>query len=306
MIFHANPNVLVGGYIGVDLFFVLSAYLITSILAEEYRSTGTIDLPRFYLRRFLRLGPALLLMLAAYLLLAPFGWPGEPHGRDALISALYLSDFTVAAGIGPEYLSHSWSLAIEEQFYLLWPFLLVPLIRSGRAMLWLAPAWIAMVVWRASFDDWHVFYYRPDTHGTGLIAGALLCFSGWRANRWIGLLGLAILVATSLTTEIKWSAWSIIAAEIAAVMMIASAANMKWVETPMLVHIGKLSYGLYLWHYPIAYYLRTRYNFFVSTSLVLPLSYGAALISYHTVEAWSRQLKDRLSRRNAAESALPA
>jgi len=295
MIFHANPNVVVGGYIGVDLFFVLSAYLITSILADEFRATGAIDLPRFYVRRFLRLGPALLFMLAIYLLLAPLAWPGENHGRDALITALYLSDFTVAAGSGPEYLSHSWSLAIEEQFYLLWPLLLVPLLRSNRAVLWLILGWIAMVAWRFSFTDWRIFYYRPDAHGTGLLAGALLYFSDWRASRWVGLLGLALFVAVCVSVEIKWSAGSIIAAELAAVMMISSVSNIKWVETPMLVHLGKLSYGLYLWHYPIALYLRTRYNFFVSTSLVLPLTYAMALLSYHTVEAWGRQMKDRLS-----------
>jgi len=303
IIFHANPNVLVGGYIGVDLFFVLSAYLITSILAEEFRANNSVNLPRFYLRRFLRLGPALLLMLAVYLLVAPFAWPGETHGRDALISALYLSNFTVAAGLGPDFLSHTWSLAIEEQFYLLWPFLLLPLMRSSRAVAWLAVAWAAMVAWRFSFEDWRVFYYRPDTHGTGLIAGALLYFSGWRANRWAGLAGLAIFTALCLTTEIKHSAWSIIAAEAAAVMMIASVANTKWVETPMLVHLGKLSYGLYLWHYPIAVYLRTRYDFFVSTSFVLPLTYAAALISYHTVEAWGRRTKDRIGSGKSREVA---
>jgi peptidoglycan/LPS O-acetylase OafA/YrhL len=306
MIFHANPNVVVGGYIGVDLFFVLSAYLITSILAEEYRRAGSIDLPRFYLRRFLRLGPALLFMLAIYLVIAPFAWPGIPHGRDALIAGLYLTDFTVPTGLGPEYLSHTWSLAIEEQFYLLWPLLLVLLLRSGRAVLWLALAWVAMVAWRFDFDDWRVFYYRPDAHGTGLIAGALLYFSGWRASRWVGLLGLALFFAVCLTTEIKWSAWSIIAAEIAAVMMIASVASTKWVETPMLVHLGKLSYGLYLWHYPIALYLRTRYDFFISASFVLPLSYGAALISYHTVEAWGRRLKDRSTSAASNGAALSA
>ena len=305
MIFHANPNVVSGGYIGVDLFFVLSAYLITSILAEEFRSTGSIDLSRFYVRRFLRLGPALLFMLALYLMLAPFAWPEKDHGRDAAITALYLSDFTVASGNGPQYLMHSWSLAIEEQFYLLWPLLLIPLLRSDRATLWLLAAWVAMVCWRFSFTDWRIFYYRPDAHGTGLVAGALLYLSGWRASRWVGLLGFALFVAICMSVEIKWSAWSIIAAELAAVMMIASASNMKWPETPMLVHLGKLSYGLYLWHYPIALYLRTRYDFFVSMTLLLPLTYAMALLSYHTVEAWGRHAKDKLSVRAAQRAMLP-
>lgn len=304
MVFHANPNVVTGGYIGVDLFFVLSAYLITSVLAQEFRTTGSIDLPRFYVRRFLRLGPALLFMLAIYLVAAPFAWPEGDHGRDALITAFYLTNFTVASGMGPEYLEHSWSLAIEEQFYLLWPFLLIPLLRTDRAIMWLLAAWIAMVAWRFSFTDWRVFYYRPDAHGTGLLAGALLYFSGWRASRWVGLFGLALFVAVCASVEIKWSAGSIIAAEIAAVMMIASVSNMKWVETPMLVHLGKLSYGLYLWHYPIALYLRTRYDFFVSTTLLLPLTYAMALLSYHTVEAWGRRMKAKVSAKPAQRAAL--
>jgi len=305
MLFHSNPDVLVGGFVGVDLFFVLSGFLITSILAEEYRTAGAIDLPRFYLRRFLRLGPALLFMLAAYLLIAPLMWPGEPHGRDALFTALYISDFTISSGLGPEHLEHGWSLAIEEQFYLLWPILLLPLLRSGRAIPWLLAALFAVTVWRAQFADWKDYYYRLDTHSSGLLVGALLHFMGWQASRLVGLLGLTLFGFVTVFAEIEWSAFTILAAEVAAVMLIASVAESKWLEAPLLVHIGKLSYGLYLWHYPIAHYLRSRFDFFETATLTLILSYVMALISYHTVEAWSRRIKDRVGGTTAREAALP-
>jgi peptidoglycan/LPS O-acetylase OafA/YrhL len=305
MLFHSNPNILVGGYVGVDLFFVLSGFLITSILVDEYRSTGAIDVPRFYLRRFLRLGPALLFMLAGYLLIAPLAWPGEPHGRDALFTALYLTDFTLPAGMGPRHLVHSWSLAVEEQFYLLWPLLLVPLLRSKRAVAWLLLVLIAMVAWRAQYTDWKDHYYRIDTHSSGLLVGAVLQLVGWRTNRWVGLAGLALFLCVTLFAQREWNSPAILATEIAAVMLIASVAESKWLETPLLVHIGKLSYGLYLWHYPIAQYLRYRYDFFESAAITLLLSYVMALLSYQTVEAWSRRIKDRIGSTAPREAALP-
>lgn len=306
MLFHSNPNVLVGGYVGVDLFFVLSGFLITSILVEEYNKTGSIDLKRFYIRRFFRLAPALLVMLAGYLLVAPFVWPGEPHGRDALFAGLYLSDFTLPAGLGPDHLVHSWSLAIEEQFYLLWPLLLAPLLRSGRAIPTMLAVLMAMFIWRSQFADWKDHYYRLDTHSSGLIVGAVLQFVGWRTSRWVGLAGLAIFLFVALFAERAWNAPAILAAEIAAVMLIASVTESKWLEAPLLVHIGKLSYGLYLWHYPIAHYLRTRFDFFETATMTLALSYLLALLSYHTVEAWSRRIKSRMEASKSTEAALPA
>jgi peptidoglycan/LPS O-acetylase OafA/YrhL len=305
MLFHANPDVLVGGYAGVDLFFVLSGFLITSILAEEYRNTGTIDLQRFYVRRFLRLGPALLFMLAVYLLVAPHIWPGEPHGRDALFTAFYISDFTLAAGIGPERLAHSWSLAVEEQFYLLWPLLLTPLVRFKRAVPWLLIAWLAMIAWRSTYNDWMDYYYRPDTHGTGLVMGALLHFLGWKTNRLAALVGLIIFLTITLFVETLGGPGAILATEIAAVLLISSASDVKWLKSRFLVHIGKLSYGLYLWHYPIAVFVRTKVDFVTSAALVLILSYLMALLSYHTVEAWGRRLKDRAEKSGAREAVLP-
>ena len=305
MLFHANPDVLVGGYVGVDLFFVLSGFLITSILVEEYRNTGAIDLPRFYFRRFLRLAPALLFMLAGYLLIAPLTWPGEPHLRDALYAAFYITDFTLPAGMGPDHLVHSWSLSVEEQFYLLWPLLLVPLLRSGKAVPYVLLTLVAMFAWRAQFTDWKDHYYRIDTHSSGLLVGALLHFIGWRTNRWVGSAGLALFVLVTLFAKREWNSPAILATEIAAVMLIASVADAKWLESPLLVHIGKLSYGLYLWHYPIAHYLRSRFDFFETAALTLALSYVMALLSYHTVEAWSRRFKDRIGVRPVREVAFP-
>jgi len=304
MLFHSNPNILVGGYVGVDLFFVLSGFLITSILVDEYRSTGAINVPRFYLRRFLRLAPALLFMLAGYLLIAPIAWPGEPHLRDALYTAFYVTDFTLPAGMGPDHLVHSWSLSVEEQFYLLWPLVLVPLLRSGKAVPFILVTLIVMVAWRGQFTDWKDHYYRLDTHSSGLLVGAMLPFMGWRTNRWVALAGLTILLIVTLFAQREWNSPAILATEIAAVMLIAGVKDCKWLEAPLLVHIGKLSYGLYLWHYPIAHYLRSRFDFFETVTMTLLLSYLMALLSYHTVEAWSRKVKDRMGAPKQREVAL--
>src|SRR5687768_11060779 len=116
--FHAGAPMAQSGYLGVDLFFVLSGFLITSILVAEHERSGTIAVGRFYVRRALRLYPSLLLMLAVFVVVAPLLWPELPAARYALWSALYLSDYTRALIGEPEVLSYTWSLSVEEHFYL--------------------------------------------------------------------------------------------------------------------------------------------------------------------------------------------
>src|SRR3546814_9785394 len=105
-----------GVFLGVDLFFVLSGFLITGVLHDEYRRYGRIDLKTFYARRMARLAPALLLLLAVYLMTAPWVWPGHDHLVDAVLTAAYVSDYTYKFARLPIYLRHSWSLSVEEQF----------------------------------------------------------------------------------------------------------------------------------------------------------------------------------------------
>ena len=107
------------GYFGVDLFFVLSGFLITRLLVDEIDATGRVDLWRFYLRRFLRLAPPLLLFLIAYVLIAPWFWPQFDflsHMRDAGLAGFYLSDYSQALWHSPKVLIHTWSLSVEETF----------------------------------------------------------------------------------------------------------------------------------------------------------------------------------------------
>src|SRR5690242_18795216 len=111
--FHAAAPGATGGYLGVDVFFVLSGFLITSLLMDEIEDTGTVSFGRFYLRRFLRLTPPLLFMLATYLVFAPIAWPQmafHTDVRDVLISTFYLSDYASAFWSLPHYLRHTWSL----------------------------------------------------------------------------------------------------------------------------------------------------------------------------------------------------
>jgi peptidoglycan/LPS O-acetylase OafA/YrhL len=294
VLFHAAPDGPVrGGFVGVDLFFVLSAFLITTILA------GRPELKLFYWRRACRLVPALLLMLAVYLLAAPFVWPNYPHGRDASITALYLSDYSYTFWHVPLYLRHTWSLAVEEHFYLLWPLLLFPLLRARNAKFILLGAYVAATAWRMSFDGWLSYYYRFDTHLTGLILGAWLALERPTLPKWAGAIAAASLGLILVVGDIRRASDVIPFAEMAGAVLIVSPPTIF--AQRALVWIGKRSYAIYLWHFPIALVTRGSLDSVSSTIVTLVLSIGAAAVSFITVEAWGRRLRDGVEARRSVE-----
>lgn len=285
----------------MDLFFVLSAFLITSILSGEWRESGQLNLRRFYWRRFLRLMPPLALMLAVYLAVGPVLWPGYNHGRDAVLAGLYVSDYSYAFWRVPFYLRHTWSLAVEEHFYLIWPLLLVPLLRLRNPVPYLVVAYLASTLWRLSVEDWYQYYYRFDTRASGLVLGALLFFvlPKLRLSNWMPWAGLALLFLVFTTGEIRESRLTITIAELASAVLIASATTAQSgglstvLRSRPVVFVGRISYGIYLWHFPIAYALRDELPFVPTASIVLGTSIALASASYYSVEAWARRLKHR-------------
>ncbi len=292
VLFHADGPI-TGGFVGVDLFFVLSAFLITSLLAAEWREAGSIDIKRFYWRRFLRLMPALLLLLAAYLAVAPLVWPGHDHARDAVLTGLYLSDYSYAFAQLPFYLRHTWSLSVEEHFYLLWPLLLVPLLKTQRPLALLVVAYVLATLWRFSFDDWLSYYYRFDTRASGLILGAALALVAPKVTKQLFYCALLALAAVALNAQIADSKFAISVAELASAVLILGAiqGHWRWLAHPALVRVGRLSYGIYLWHYPLVFAVRDHLSFAATVALGLAFSLVMASISYATVEAMGRRLK---------------
>ncbi len=296
------PGYLTGGYVGVELFFVLSGYLITTILLDERAATGRISLRHFYWRRALRLYPALLLMLAAYLLLAPMLWPEGEHGRDALLVGLYLSDYSYTFWKMPEYLGHTWSLAAEEHFYLLWPLVLTLLLRRRSSLvkplgLLLLAAWL----WQMHVRNVGTVGFRFDTRMVGMMAGcwlAVVLRSGWRPDPKIpAIVGLALLAWLVMTPSRSYFPL----AESAGVLLIIGATAIPFLETPWLTYIGKLSYGIYLWHFPIAKALNPLpMGWLLTLMAVTAMSVALAALSHHTIEAFARRYRGNGARATSA------
>lgn len=295
---HCKVPGFAGGFLGVDVFFVLSGYLITSILLAEHRA-GAIDLRRFYWRRALRLYPALLLMLTVYLIVAPILWPGKPHWRDALLAGFYLSDYSYAFIQAPHYLSHTWSLAVEEHFYMLWPPLLILALRKRPADLSqiLLVALLAAIAWRwYSIDALRGVYFRFDSRLPGLLAGCWLATARPRLRlperpvAWLGLGMLIFVVATAITGGRGSVTYSIPMAEAASVLLIYGAASLPFLAQAKLVEIGRLSYGIYLWHAPLMYAVQD-WSWPEKLLFVSVASFIAAWVSYHTVEAVARSYR---------------
>lgn len=287
---HAKLPWLAGGFVGVDVFFVLSGYLITGLLVREIDATGTVNLLDFYARRVRRLLPALLLVIActvaaAALLLAPFEQPEQ--ATAAASASVWLSNFHFAfakldyfGGAAESNLFlHTWSLGVEEQFYLVWPWLVLFLLGALRWQgsqlhharlrngLWAATLLcLALCVFLTWTQPAWAFYMMPARawqFALGSLAGlALSCADAGRLHRFIlslGWVGLAIILASAflLTPQTPYPGIAALLPSLGAAGVLLSGAMApgggigRWLALPPMQTLGRISYGWYLWHWPV-------------------------------------------------------
>ena len=314
-------SILRGGNVGVDIFFVLSGFLITALLLEEWQSNGDISLKAFYWRRVLRLVPALLLVLASLYLFANVFLTGAEAAdttRSIPVAFFYASDFALAffqLRLGA--LQHTWSLAIEEHFYLVWPLFLLAALRFGASrkrliVITLSMA-LASAVHRAVLHQLGALpvrtYYGMDTRADALLIGcatAMLVSWGFlRAQNLkplvFGAIALisTLLVATDYASAFMHLGGFALLATAAAVILVwvvlAPSSYLRgFLEYRPFVWVGRISYGLYLWHYPIfkaSSLLRLAWPLHLLVALSLTLA--VTCLSYYLVERPALKLKRR-------------
>ncbi|HSO65959.1 MAG TPA: acyltransferase family protein [Ornithinibacter sp.] len=288
LVFHLDPTWLPGGFLGVDVFFVVSGFLITTLLVRERTTTGRLDLPGFWTRRARRLLPALLVCVPASVLLARLteGDLLVGIGRQVTGAFTFTSNWLeIAAGsdyfaaTSPQLFMNLWSLAVEEQFYLLWPIavlLLLTLVRrpEARAATALGIAAVSSVLMAVRLDPESPtrVYFGTDTHVMGLMLGAALAFAwaaphrAWTTTPWwdahrrhvaaAALLTLGtLLVLASETSPVTFRGGILLAsaATTALVLVVVERPGRlrAVLEVPLARWLGARSYGIYLWHWPV-------------------------------------------------------
>jgi peptidoglycan/LPS O-acetylase OafA/YrhL len=339
ILYHANPSWAIGGYFGVDVFFVLSGFLITTLLLGEWRGSGGVGLRAFWGRRARRLLPALFVMLAvvgtvSVLLPRVLGSPGLFGDTLATVGyvanwhfiAVHTNYFATVANPSP--LQHTWTLAIEEQFYLVWPLILLALVggyrrlrppsrSSGRHRLVLV-AGVALVGAAASALSMAVLtpvgatsvnrsYYGSDTRAQGLLIGAALaavCLWWGPVRTILGrrLLGLAGLVG-AVGVVVMWrmvpesspltfhGGFALLALAtagvIACVTLLSRHPVASLLSLPPLPYVGKISYGMYLWYWPVLLVMTSQRTHLQGVALLaarVAVIVAIAALSFHLIE----------------------
>ena len=321
--FHAGLARATGGFVGVDVFFVLSGYLVTTVLLRDVEEQGRIRLARFYARRVRRLLPAavvaLVVTLVAYSALAdPVAFAAARSAAKA--SFLYVANWFFVRRSADYFATdsaenpflHFWSLAVEEQFYLAWPLLLVGLTALARRLPGSWRRWVQGAVavaalgsvtlalaWRGTSLD--RAYFGTDTRAYQLLAGALLALTPGVIRRLARRVGLAdamagvALMALMVVSSSWWRTGPIVrgvATTVAALVVIAGieAAARGWLARGLglapVVYLGRISYGTYLWHWPVIVILRevrpmSVHSVFLVSCLVAT---GIAALSFELLE----------------------
>ncbi|HEY0530653.1 MAG TPA: acyltransferase family protein [Actinoplanes sp.] len=323
---HVGLRFVPGGYVGVDVFFVISGFLITSLLVGEVESTGRLSIPRFYGRRAVRLLPAAVLVLVVTLVAARLLLPVVRLGsfaKDALAATGYVANLRFAF-TGTDYLSadqspspfqHFWSLAVEEQFYLFWPLLILVVGRRKRLLalilgIVVAGSFALSVSETARSAPWA--YFGPHTRVWELGVGALLALwmtakkrrtpvvysapprTGWGWSV-AGLTGLAmiILAAARFDDNTAYPGWhAAIPVAGAALLLAADGAGVgRLLTLAPLQTVGRLSYSWYLWHWPILVIVPTHNTW--QRLAVAAVALGLAALTHRFVERPIRHLRDR-------------
>jgi peptidoglycan/LPS O-acetylase OafA/YrhL len=315
-LYHAGVGWMPGGFLGVDVFFVISGYLITSLLLSEQRRTGRVRLGQFWLRRARRLLPAVGVLIAVTMIVAAIVEPdrlGELRG-DAISSLAYVANWHFILEHQsyfdqfqrPSLFRHLWSLSVEEQFYLFWPLAFAGgmslLGRKRLALGVLAGAVASLALMWILFDptDASRVYYGTDTHAAGLLIGVALAlvWAPWqlrraKPGRWcgpaldaIGVLALGYLALSFLHVHDYDLAlyhggyfWIALASAAAiAVFAHPSARLGGLLSRPPLLWLGLRSYSFYLWHWPVLALTRPGLDVSLPRGVLIPLQLLAVLV----------------------------
>ena len=324
LFYHANPVWLPGGFLGVELFFVISGYLITSLLLSEWSLTARIDLKAFWLRRARRLFPALITVLTGVIAYALLFLPDEVAGMrgDVLSTIGYVNNWyqvfshrSYFEEIGrPSLLRHMWSLAVEEQFYLVWPLLFSVLLGRCRlkTVFWILLAGAIVsgltmaILYQPNVDPSRV-YFGTDTRAAGLLIGAALALV-WRPGVGAGSLNSTLLdtvggfalatliVCLGLIHEFQpllyRGGFTLVGLATAELIAVAVHGQARWIPKLLswapLRWIGLRSYGIYLWHFPVLTLTRPQLDVPLDGAGLLAarflVTFGLAELSYRFIE----------------------
>ncbi len=328
LLYHADVAWIPGGFLGVEIFFVISGFLITSLLAEEWQNHGGIDKARFWYRRARRLLPALFAVIIATVVYSVLFLPDEVAKlRGDVIAALTYStnwflifsqqSYFEAFG-RPSPLRHLWSLAIEEQFYIVWPIVFGFLLRKvggqARRLFWplfggAAVSTVLMAVMFSPDGDPSRVYYGTDTRAAGILLGAALAciWTPWRSSRpaaakagplleVVGLISL-VLIGWFFLNAGEFDPWlyrggfaaiSLVTVILIAVIVHPSVRLLSGaLSTRPFTFVGLRSYGLYLWHWPVFVFLTADEVGFDGNGLLalkFAITFALAELSYRFVE----------------------
>lgn len=329
LLYHGGQSWLPGGFLGVEMFFVISGYLITSLLLAEWDQNGRIDFKGFWLRRARRLFPALIALLVVVVGYSVVFLPGEVAGLrgDVLSTAGYVNNWyqifshkSYFENVGrPSLLRHMWSLAVEEQFYLVWPLafsLLMARLRPRLILFVILTAALASIVLMAALyqpnTDPSRVYYGTDTRASGLLLGVVLAYL-WRPGQAIsgagsgmldtvGLMAFATLAACFAVINefmpfLYRGGFSLTALATAELLAVAVHPHARFVPRVLswglLRWVGLRSYGIYLWHFPVFMVTRPQLDVPMDGVALLALrfvlTFGIADLSYRWVETPVRQ-----------------
>ena len=290
------------GVLGVDLFFVLSGFLITSILVEEWQRDRSVNLREFYVRRGRRLFPALVVLVGVFALLTLLALPtrAPETGIEALLRVSYVANFLIAFtenGVGLGF-AHLWSLSLEEQFYLLWPPALLLLLRRRVSPFYvllvllfvIAAVNLQRLAVVAGGGERHRIWFAPDTHSDAIVFGCAAALV-WKyrllripVTRWAwALVGATFVGAFIAFDPLRTSTFPstlpvfALASAVGIVLLIHSpdALPARLFATRPMQAMGKVSYSLYLWHAPLIVFFGI---------IGLPVAVVASILSYQYVE----------------------